>query len=99
MSRNYEYDTAAIRAQARRIKLCRDKLAQDATPRLRTVQNLLEGEFLGCAANALDQRLEKERAELKLLEGEMQLLYVGLMRYADALEEADRQAAEALAGQ
>ena len=55
--------------------------------------------FLGCAANALDQRLEKERAELKLLEGEMQLLYVGLMRYADALEEADRQAAEALAGQ
>ena len=79
--------------------MCRDKLAQDATPRLRTVQNLLEGEFLGCAANALDQRLEKERAELKLLEGEMQLLYVGLMRYADALEEADRQAAEALAGQ
>lgn len=46
MSKNFEYDTAAIRAQARRIKLCRDKLAQDATPRLRTVQNLLEGEFL-----------------------------------------------------
>lgn len=98
MSRSYEYDTAAIRAQARQIRACRNKLAQTATPRIRTVQDTLDGEFIGLAADALNERLEKAHREMKLLEGELDLLYSGMMRYADALEEADRRAAQVMAG-
>ena len=98
MSRSYEYDTAAICAQARQIRACRNKLAQTATPRIRTVQDTLDGEFIGLAADALNERLEKAHREMKLLEGELDLLYSGMMRYADALEEADRRAAQVMAG-
>ena len=53
MSRKYDYDTAAIRAQARQIRSCRDKLTQTAEPRVRTIQNALNGRFVGLAADAL----------------------------------------------
>lgn len=98
MSSSYDYDTAAIRAQARQIRACREKLAETATPRLRTVQSTLEGNFIGRAAEALNERLESSRQELKRLEGELDMLCSSLNSYANALEEADRRAAQIMAG-
>ena len=97
MSRKYDYDTAAIRAQARQIRSCRDKLTQTAEPRVRTIQNALNGRFVGLAADALNERMEETRREIQRLEGELNLLYAGLMRYVDALEEADRRVAQIMA--
>ena len=54
--------------------------------------------FIGRAAEALNERLESSRQELKRLEGELDMLCSSLNSYANALEEADRRAAQIMAG-
>ena len=49
-------------------------------------------------ADALNERLEGSRQELKRLEGELDMLCSSLNSYANALEEADRRAAQIMAG-
>ena len=90
---SYNYDTAAIRREARKLKSCYERLADSAVPRVNGVRAKLEGEFEGRAAAALDSRLLQMWAEVKGLSTEIKGLYTALMRYADALEEADERMA------
>lgn len=90
---SYNYDTAAIRREARKLKSCYERLTDSAIPRVNGARSRLEGEFEGRAADALDSRLLQMRAEVKSLSNAIKGLYTALMRYADALEEADERMA------
>lgn len=88
---SYNYDTAAIRREAKKLKSCYDRLNDSALPRVKGIQSRLEGSFEGRTADALNTRLKGLRTEMAALSGEINGLYAALMNYANALEEADER--------
>lgn len=90
----YTYDTKEIRQEARKILACCDHIENSALPRVKSAVSHLDGNFEGCAAEALDECLEEARKQLNKLNEGLGSFYMALWRYAEALEEADRQAAE-----
>ena len=92
----HTYDTAAIRGEARKILNCCNHVENSALPRVQGARSKLDGEFVGCAADALDESLDQSQKQLKKLNEDLSGLYTALMRYADALEEADRRIAQLL---
>lgn len=97
-ARIYEYDSEAVRREARKLQRCCERLDEGALPRVRSIRAELDGSFEGRAAEALDERLARALAELQGLRGGCNGLCSALTRYADALEEADRRVAELLDG-
>lgn len=92
----YDYDTAAVRTEARKLKKCFDRLNGSEIQRVKNVRARLDDGFEGSAAAALDGRLVQIQTEVRQLSGEIYSLYVGLMKYADALEKADESIAQML---
>ncbi len=95
---NCTYDTKAIRREARKIKQCCDKLDSAALPRVDGAKARLDGNFMGRTADALDDRLTETKAQLRTLNRDLNALYTALMRFADALEEADARIARLMGG-
>ena len=93
---NYDYDTAAIRREARRIRDCSNRMESSAFQRVKDARAKLEGNFEGRTADALDESLNQTQSKLKALNAELKALYSALMSFADALEEADEQIARIL---
>ncbi|MBQ4159006.1 MAG: WXG100 family type VII secretion target [Clostridia bacterium] len=91
MSVSYDYDTAAIRREARKVKSCASKIEDTAMRRLSSTRLAIDGEFIGQTADALDDSLSKMQKKLKSLNSDLNSLYSALMRYADSLEEADER--------
>lgn len=91
-----EYDTAAIRREARKIQSCFNHIDGSAMPRIQGARAKLDGNFEGRTADALDESLTEAQNRVRTLSDELKCLYQALMRYADALEEADRRAAQLL---
>lgn len=90
----YEYDTAAIRREARKLSRCADMIESSAISRLDKAEKRLDGNFIGSAADALDNSLERSRRELRALQSDISSVSGALDRFADALEEADRRMAQ-----
>ncbi len=90
----YEYDTAEIRREARKLSQCADKIGSSAMPRLDKTERRLDGNFIGSAADALDNALERSRRDLRALQSDISSVSGALYRFADALEEADRRMAQ-----
>lgn len=94
MSNGYEYNTAAIRREARKLSRCADMIGSSALSRLDKADRRLDGNFVGAAADALDNSLKRSRRELQTLKDEINSVSGALDRFADALEEADRRMAQ-----
>lgn len=87
------YDTAEIRRAARQIRDCAQSVANSAEPKLRSIRGEIPNSFRGKAADALSERLEDINSDVNTISSGLEALYRALMRYADALEEADRRMA------
>lgn len=90
------YDTAEIRAAARKIQRCAQQVSNEAEPTLRSIRSDVDSSFRGLAADALAERLKDIDADVKTISGGLNALYRTLMRFADALDEADRRIADML---
>jgi len=88
---SYDYDSAAVRREARKIKACRDRIESAALPRIKDARSALDDTFKGRTADALDNSLDQAQSKLKALYSELNGLYSALMHYADAIEEADEK--------
>lgn len=88
-----EYDTAAIRREANKLKKCCDRLNTAAIDRMRNAQRYVERDLRGKAADALEESLAQSLRQIKSLRDDLEATYLGLYRFADALEEADARAA------
>ncbi len=99
MSNNgYDYDTAAIRREAQKIRRCADMLASSALPRLDRAGSRLDGNFMGRTADALEKTLGDSRRQLRTLQDDLACVSGALDRFANALEEADRRLADLMDG-
>ena len=87
------YDTAEIRRAAGAIRSSRDRLSGTVMAGLLRVEAELDGEFYGQAADALEERLQAMDADARRMEGKLDSLCNRLMRFAQELEELDRQIA------
>jgi WXG100 family type VII secretion target len=87
------YDTAEIRREARKILRCKNQVSDSAEPKLRSMRGEISDSFRGEAANALNDRLNDIDADVQAICGGLDALYRALLRYADALDEADRRLA------
>ena len=94
MGISYNYDTTAIRREARKLKSCYERLTDSAMPRVNGARSKLDGNFMGRTADALDESLARTQTQLKALSRDINGLYAALMRFADALEEADDRVAQ-----
>lgn len=92
----YEYDSEAVRREARKFKKCCEQLDDSAIPRVKRIRADLEGNFEGETADALDGRLAEMANQIASLRGGCYSMYSTLMSYADALERADEKVAEML---
>lgn len=90
----YDYDTAQIRRTAQEIKSLAERLRTSALPCVQDVRATLDGNFEGRAADALDERIRRTQTDLQNLYGDVCALSTVLMRFANALEEADARAAQ-----
>jgi len=90
----YDYDTAAIRREARKILRCCEQLEDSALPRVANARAKLDDNFMGRAADELDNSLEKAKQKVNALRSELMGLYRALNRFADDLEAADQRLAE-----
>lgn len=90
------YDTAEIRAAARKIQRCAQQVSNEAEPTLRSIRSDVDSSFRGLAADAFAERLKDIDADVKTISGGLNALYRTLMRFADALDEADRKIADML---
>lgn len=89
------YDTAEIRRAARQIRSCAQSVANSAEPKLRSIRGDIPNSFRGKAADALSDRLKDISSDVETISDGLEALYRALMRYADALDEADRRMADA----
>lgn len=90
----YEYDSDAVRAEARKFRQCCEDLEARALPRVKSISADLEDDFSGAAADALGRRLSELQEQIRALRGGCGGMYSALMNYAEALERADREVAE-----
>ncbi len=93
---SYDYDSAAVRREAKKILACSEKVTNSALPRIKGARSKVEDDFKGSAAEALDNSLTRAQDQLNALKKELDTLYRALSRYADALEEADERVAQLL---
>ena len=98
MSNKYDYDSAAVRAAARKIQRCANTVNNDAKPKLKNVRNEVSSEFEGAAANALEERLGDLDSDIRSIANGLSSLSEALFDYADALDEAMEAAKEVLEG-
>lgn len=94
----YDYDTAEIRREARKIKRCCDCIAQSAIPEAEKTRQILDGNFEGQTAEALDARLVSLTKDIGLLRNNLSSVYTALMRFADELERRDAELARIMGG-
>lgn len=97
-SGGYDYDTAAIRREARKIKRCCDCLKQSAIPEAEKTRQILDGNFAGRAADALDARLISLTKDIGSLQSNLNSVYTALTRFADELERRDAEIARIMGG-
>lgn len=95
-TRAMEYDSEAVRREARKFMRCCEQLDESALPRVKSIRAELNENFQGRTADALQERLEQTTEKIRSLYNGCGSMYSALMRYADALEEADRRVAEML---
>lgn len=96
--KQYDYDSAAVRREARKFRDCCETLEGRALPKVRSIRGQLEGNFIGKAANALDRCLDDAETQIKALRNNCNSMYRALNSYADALEKADDEIARSMGG-
>lgn len=94
----FEYDTAAVRREAAKFGKCCDMLDDRALPKVRSIRGILDGNFTGKAARALEQCLEDAEGQIKALRRNCESMCRTLNNYAAALERADREIAQRIRG-
>lgn len=94
----YDYDSTAVRREARKFKKCSEMLEQRAMPQAKSIGAQLDGNFRGQAADALDERLSQMQSQIRSLRARCDNMYSVLMKYADELERLDAEFAQMLGG-
>lgn len=92
----FEYDSTAVRREARKFRDCCEKLDGRALPKVRAIRNQLDGNFVGEAATALGRCLDDAEKQIKTLSGNCRSMCNALNNYAAALERADAEIAQML---
>ncbi len=87
------YDTREIRRAARQIRSFADSINETASSKLSAGQGEIEESLRGMTAEALSERLKNIKSDVGTISNGLEALYRALMRYADALDEADRKMA------
>ena len=90
------YDSAEIRRAAHVVRSSRDRLNASVLSGLRSVEGELDGEFKGQAAEALEKRLGNLTADARRIEDKLDVLYRTLMKFAQDLDDTDREIASKL---
>lgn len=88
------YDTAAIRQAARKLKTAANTGADLKSSRIHTAGNEVKLALNGTASNALEKELSALRAELSMVTSAMEALSTSLTQLAGRLDTADREATE-----
>lgn len=89
-----KYDTAEIRAVARRLKNCASSVSSLSTRELGQLRERMEGDFKGQAASALNERLGELQGDvLKIGEG-LETIGAELLAFARRLDLADQASRE-----
>lgn len=90
------YDTGEIRRAAKKIYRCAQSVKESAAPGLKSIRSELPETFCGRTADALSERLEDIHSDVATISNSLESLCRALMKYADALDEADRRIADSL---
>ncbi len=98
MGEAYEYDSAQIRREAEKIRQCCDLLARAALPGADKAREVLDGEFAGAAADALDASLLSLRGDVRKLHSQLTKTCNALIRSAEELEKRDAELARSFGG-
>lgn len=86
---SYDYDTAAIRRTAKKIKGCSGVIENSALPKVKSARAGLEDNFMGRTADALDESLIRMQNQLRTLNDDLRGLSAALSVFADRLEATD----------
>ncbi len=86
-----KYDTAEIRAVARRLKSCAASVNSLTTRDMRQLTERVETEFRGEAADALGERLREFRSDVRRIGEGLDTIGAELMAYARRLDLADEE--------
>lgn len=92
------YDTAAIRADAQKVRRCCAELSQALDERIPKIRSAVETRTAGRASEALRASVEVSRSRIAAACDELSVLSSGLNRLADQLELADDVAARRISG-
>lgn len=90
-SHDYDYDSAAVRAVARKIRNCANTVEQDAKSRVKSMRSEVASEFEGAAADALEDRLGDLGSDISSIASGLSGLSDVLFDYADELERTARR--------
>lgn len=93
MATQYDYDSAAVRAAAMKVKQCNEQLRGETSPKLRQIAGEIPGHFAGEAATALDERVAEMSADAAEVCESFDKVYRALMAYAAELERTGQELA------
>ena len=83
-----DYDTAAIRAAARKLKNCARTLKDGASPQLTAIRGQIDPNLQGETGNALKARVNELSQDVNTIVGGINGLVRALEKYANELDAA-----------
>ena len=95
-SYDFEYDSEVVRREAKKIKKACDYLEQSAVPESKKAQELLDGNFIGLTADALNEQLNRLNANVVQLKKDLNRMYRVLIQFAEELERRDAELARTM---
>lgn len=95
---DFTYDTREIRRRAKQVQECLNRVEKLRSQSVRQVQSAVNGSFMGEAADALDERLNRAQRELNDMANRLNILYAGMSHFARRLEELDAELAKQING-
>ena len=91
-------DTYEVRRTARQIAQIAGEVEGLSTRNVRSIQSSIDENFKGEAANALTEVLADLSADIRRISGGLDAIQKKLKKYADSVEEAAKEAADAIKG-
>lgn len=91
-------DTYEVRRTARQIAQIASEVEGLSTRSVRSIQSSIDEHFKGEAADALTEVLSDLSSDIRRISGGLDAIQKKLKKYADSVEEAAREAADAIKG-
>ena len=91
-------DTDEVRRAARQIAKIAGEVEGLSTRSVRSIQSNIDENFKGEAADALTEVLADLSSDIRRISGGLDMIQKKLKKYADSVEEAAKEAADAIKG-